>query len=131
MKVKINGRHVKLEPTVEAYAREKALKLEHFFDRIDHVAVTLYADGKNQKLVEMEVALVRGVRLVGKAAAGDFLEAIDLAEAKLQRQIQKFHDRLKAHRLRTGGAGGRPPSPAETEQTYEQVVRDMLEEKED
>jgi putative sigma-54 modulation protein len=131
MKVTINGRHVKVSDKVEAYARDKAGKLAHFFDRLDHVTVTLGADGKSQVSAEMEVTLVRGVRLVGKASAGDFLSAIDLAEAKLQRQIQKFHDRLKAHRARTAGGGGRPPTQAETEKTYEQVVREMLDEKED
>ncbi|MGQ0612378.1 MAG: ribosome hibernation-promoting factor, HPF/YfiA family [Planctomycetaceae bacterium] len=127
MKINIHGRHRKISPEIERYGREKAEKLGQFFDRLQSVDVTLDMDGRNQ-IVEMSATLIRGVKLVGKATAEDLHAAIDLAESKLQRQIQKFHDRLKAHRDRTSAAGKPTPRGEAQETTYEQVVREMLEE---
>lgn len=128
MKVNISGRHVKVTREMEDYARDKASKLDRFFDRIMHVDVLLEADGLNH-FCEMSATLGRHAKVVGKAQADGMLAAIDLAESKITRQIQKFHDRLKTHRDRSRipPAGGAAGAPSE-EETYEQVVREMLEE---
>jgi len=127
MKVNITGRHVKISDAMRDYAREKAGKLDRFFDRIQHVDVLLEADGLRY-LVEMSATLGRGARVVCKAQGENMTAAIDVAETKLARQIQKFHDRLRNHRDRTKiaskGAGAAEPEEA----TYEQIVREMLEE---
>ena len=129
MKVNITGRHTRITEGMQDYARDKAAKLDRFFDRLENVEVVLDLHGQDYA-VEMSVHLVRGVSLVGKANSGDMHTAIDMAEHKLERQIRKFHDRIKAHRDRTRVADGDRAEAAEAEETYEQVVREMLEEKE-
>ncbi|MGH7162166.1 MAG: ribosome hibernation-promoting factor, HPF/YfiA family [Planctomycetota bacterium] len=129
MNVHITGRHLTVTQAMQDYAREKASKLDRFFDRIQHVDVVMDVDGL-QHLVEMTATLVRHVKVFGKAQAADMYAAIDLAESKLKSQIHKFHDRLKAHRDRTRIGKGTAPTPAQEEETYDQVVREMLEEEE-
>jgi putative sigma-54 modulation protein len=129
MKIHIVGRHVDVTSAIRDYAEEKAGNLDHYFAGIQHVDIVVGEDGVG-KIVEMVAVLGRGARLVAKAEAEDVFAAIDQAEGRLQKQIRRFHARLKAHRDRTrigqqGGGGAR-----EEEATYEQVVREMLEEDE-
>ena len=130
MKVNVTGRHVRVTQGMQDYAHNKATKLDRFFDRLENVEVVLDLHGQDYA-AEMSVHLVRGVSLVGKAKSGEMHTAIDMAEHKLERQIRRFHDRIKAHRDRRRVSDGGRAESAEVEETYEQVVREMLEEKEE
>jgi len=135
MKVNIVGRHVQVTEQMEEHAREKFSKLSRFFAGIRHADVVMDVDGHGQAVtytVEASVVLGQGAQLLGKAQADDMLAAIDLAESKLEKQIRRFHARLKDHRARQPRPveGGAPPAAPE-EATYEQVVREMLEEGEE
>jgi len=130
MKVNIVGRNVKITTEMEHYAREKVSKLDRFFSGIQHVDVVMNVDGNDNHSVEASAFLPKGVILVGKAEAADMYVAMDMAESKVQKQVRRFHARLKAHRDRTRIAGGATvePAPDENEATYEHIVREMLEE---
>jgi putative sigma-54 modulation protein len=130
MNVNIIGRHVRVTPEMETYAREKVAKLGRFFNGIQHVDVVMEVDGLNH-MVETSAVLGRKAKLVGKALATDMYAAIDLAESKLEKQIRRFHNRLKSRRDRSRSAGpGEEARPEEAEATYEHVVRELLEEEE-
>ena len=128
MKINISGRHVSLDSATEDYAREKAEKLGKYFSGIQHVDIVLNHGGNNLNQVEASVVLGQGARLMGKAESEDMKAAIDQADTKLTKQIRRFHAKLKAHRDRTRVADGVPTPSEESEATYEQVVREMLEE---
>jgi len=130
MKVNISGRHVSVNDDIENYAREKVEKLDKYFSGIQHVDVVLDHNGKGLNLVEASVVLGQGARLLGKAESEDMKTAIDQAESKLTKQIRRFHAKLKSHRDRRRVADNVPESAEENEATYEQVVREMLEEEE-
>ena len=130
MKVNVTGRHARVTQGMQDYARDKAAKLDRFFDRLQNVEVVLDLHGQDYA-AEMSVHLVRNVTLVGKAKSGEMHTAIDMAEHKLERQIRKFHDRIKAHRDRTRVADGSHAEVVESEETYDEVIREMLEEKEE
>jgi len=134
MKLNIRGRHLTVTPEMEDYARDKIGRLDKYFAGIQHGDVTLGIDGHGTQRthsVEASVTLGHGTRLLGTGQGGDMLAAIDDAENKLQKQIRRFHARLKAHRDRRRIADGKAMAPDEEEATYEQVVREMLEEGEE
>jgi putative sigma-54 modulation protein len=134
MKVNIVGRQIKVPPEAESYARDKFGRLGKYFAGIQHADIVMAIDGHAQQRrheVEASVTLGHGTRLLGKGAGGDLTAAIDAAEAKLQKQIRRFHARLKAHRDRTRISDSQPVSPEQEEATYEQVVREMLDEEEE
>ena len=127
MKVNIRGRHLKVTPEMEEYAVEKVSKFDRFFQGIQQADVLMEVNGLSHD-VEIAVMLGRGARLFGKAEAEDMYAAIDLAESKLEKQIRRFHARLKAHRDRTRIGETPPDGAAEAEdETYERVVREMIE----
>ncbi len=134
MKLNIIGRHVDLTPQMEEHAREKFAKLDRYFAGIQHADVVLQADGHGQALtygVEAAVVLGHGARLVGKARAPEMNTAIDMAGSRLEKQIRRFHARLKAHRDRSRISQRGGSTSEQNEETYEQVVREMLEEGEE
>jgi len=131
MKVNIVGRQIKVPDEVESYARDKFTKLVKYFAGIQHADVVMEVNGHGQQRVhevEASVTLGHGTRLLGRGSGGDLLTAIDVAEGKLQKQIRRFHARLKAHRDRRRISEEAALPPEQEEATYEQVVREMLEE---
>ena len=127
MKVNIVGRNVKVTPAMHDYARDRAERLDKYFVGIQHVNLVMDVHGLVHE-VEAVAMLGQGAKLVGKAEAEDMYAAIDMAESKLQKQIRRFHARLKAHRERRRISDGRPVDAEQEEKTYEQVVRELLEE---
>ena len=129
MKLNIVGRHLDISPRVEDHAREKFSKLDRYFAGIQHADVVLQVNGRGQAAtvgVEAAVVLGHGTRLVGKGQAPDALSAIDQAENRLEKQIRRFHARLKAHRDRQRISHDRAAPPEEEEATYEQVVHRLF-----
>ncbi|MHC4952684.1 MAG: ribosome hibernation-promoting factor, HPF/YfiA family [Planctomycetota bacterium] len=127
MKINVSGRHLTVSPQWEEYAAEKAEKLGKYFAGIQHVDFVLEENGKEQR-VEMSVVLGQGARLMSKADSDEMMTAIDQAESKIQKQMRRFHAKLKAHRDRTRVADGAPPPSEEELASYEQVIQEMLEE---
>jgi len=131
MKVNIVGRQIKVPDEVESYARDKFTKLVKYFAGIQHADVVMEVNGHGQQRlhqVEASVTLGHGARLQGRGSGADLLTAIDVAEGKLQKQIRRFHARLKAHRDRRRISQDSSIPAQHEEATYEQVVREMLEE---
>ena len=130
MKVNVRGRHLKITPELEEYAEEKVSKFDRFFAGIQQSDVMMEVTGQDHH-VEIAVMLGQGARLFAKAEAEDMYAAIDLAESKLEKQIRRFHARLKAHRDRARIGDDEPTrdreSDSDDETTYERVVREMLE----
>ncbi len=134
MKVNIVGRQFKVPPDAESYARDRFSRLGKYFAGIRHADVVMAIDGHGQQRrhdVEASVTLGRGTRLLGRGTGTDLTTAIDAAEAKLEKQIRRFHARLKAHRDRTRISDAKPATAEQDEATYEQVVREMLDEEEE
>lgn len=134
MKVSIVGRQIKVPPEAESYARDKLTKLDKYFAGIQHADAVMMIDGHGQQRkheVEASVTLGDGTRLLGRGSGADMMAAIDAAEAKLQKQIRRFHARLKAHRDRARISDPGPAPAEQAEATYEQVVREMLDEEEE
>ena len=134
MKLNIVGRHMTVTPEMEGYAREKLGRLDKYFAGIQHADIVMAVDGHGTARVhsvEVGIILGHGTRLQGSGLGGDMLAAIDDVENKLQKQVRRFHARLKAHRDRSRIAGGAAVPSEQDEATYEQVVREMLEEGEE
>lgn len=136
MQVNVVGRRMTVQPEVEAHAEERFGKLNRYFNGVRKVEVVLTLEGHGQArqaVAEATLTLDPGNQLVGRGEGSEVIAAMDAAESKLEKQLRRLHARLKAHRDRTRIAveeGGQAPAEAE-EETYDQVVREMLEEGEE
>ena len=98
MQISISSRHTSVTPALERAVRAKIGHLDRFLDILETAEVH-FDEARNQRIVDRETCEVtimgHGHHLRCKVSAPDAFAAVDLAEAKLERQIRKLRTRLK------------------------------------
>ena len=94
MRISISERHAALPDNIKDYAKEKAARLQRYYDRISAIEVKLDA-AKNQCHVEMIVRVDGADDFIASENNGDFFAGIDLVVEKLERQITKHKEILR------------------------------------
>ena len=108
MQISVSGRHLNLSQEVQDYARSKASKLTHFFNKIQTVDVVIAKQGLNYD-VEIIVKPDHRESFVGRASGPDVQVCIDLSLDKLGRQLIKHKEKVRNHKHKTGPAEGLAP----------------------
>ena len=121
MEISISSRHTAITPGLEEAVRTKIGQLDRYLDHLDTAEVH-FDEARNPRIVDRETCEVtltgHGHRLRCKVNAPDAFTAVDLAEAKLERQIRKLRTKLQnRHRgrgdtIRTGAADELEQQPA-------------------
>ncbi len=95
MQITVSGHHVDITPALRDYVNTKLSKLQRHFDNITNTAVTLTVE----KLVQKAEATVHvaGADLFAACESEDMYAAIDALVDKLDRQLIKHKEKLKAH----------------------------------
>ncbi len=124
MEISISSRHTDITPGLEEAVRAKIGQLDRYLDDLDTAEVH-FDEARNPRIVDhqtCEVTLTgHGHHLRCKVNAPDAFTAVDLAEAKLERQIRKLRTRLQnRHRgrgdtIRTSSDGEVQPIPQAVE----------------
>ena len=119
MEISISSRHTAITPGLEELVRAKIGQLDRYMDELDTAEIH-FDEARNPRIVDRETCEVtltgHGHRLRCKVNAPDAFTAVDLAEAKLERQIRKLRTKLhNRHRgrgdtIRTAADIG--PAPA-------------------
>ena len=95
MNLNITGRHVEVTPAIREYVTSKLDRVIRHFDNVTSVTVILSVEKLKQKA---EVTLhVRGKDLFVEADDADLYAAIDAMTDKLDRQVQKYKQKLTDH----------------------------------
>lgn len=106
MLVKISARHGQLSPELQAFIRERAEKLVHYFERLMAVEVTVDLKG-DVKHVEFLVSAEHKHDFVARESAGDVRAAVDMIMDKLEKQLTRYKEKIQDRR-RTPPMGGVP-----------------------
>jgi putative sigma-54 modulation protein len=97
MDVSISARHVNVTPRLEEVIHEKIGQLDRFLDGLDSADVH-FEEARNPRISDKETCEVvvegHGHHLRCKVSAPDPFTAVDLATAKLERQIRKLRTKL-------------------------------------
>ncbi|MCC6149242.1 MAG: ribosome-associated translation inhibitor RaiA [Planctomycetes bacterium] len=130
MKLTIVAKHERITDTVKEYAQDKIDRLDHFFDRINSIHVTLDKQGGSNRC-EIEIAAARGGHhFVASVTNDDDLRAaIDLCVDKSERQLKKLKEKIRSHkgeknRKKLGRDVKRRTQIIPKEETYEDVVNE-------
>lgn len=101
MQLTVEGVHVTVTPTLQNYAEEKMRKLSHHFEHITSIHVTLSLENLKKQVKPIAEARINvpGDQLFAKTMKDDMYEAIDDLHDKLDRQLVKFKEKIKDHRL--------------------------------
>ncbi|HNW60072.1 MAG TPA: ribosome-associated translation inhibitor RaiA [bacterium] len=93
MRITFTARHFKPSERLRTHAVEEAEKLKKYSDGILDIEIILDYIKQLQK-AEL-IAKVYGTRLTVVEESDDMYKSIDLAMAKLSRQLQKHKDKLR------------------------------------
>jgi putative sigma-54 modulation protein len=99
MQITISGRHMDVTSALKAYVENSIQKLCRHFDRVLDVNVALSVE-KHRHIAEVNLH-ANGLRIHGKAMTDDMYASIDAVMDKLEKQIQKYKDRINRHKPRS------------------------------
>jgi putative sigma-54 modulation protein len=116
VQIKISARHGHLNEATQQFITEKAQKLVRLFDRLTMIQVTVDLQDGN-KWVEFLVQAEHKHDFVARENHNDVLAAVDLALAKLDKQLRRYKERIMDRR-RTPSAGevAGGPTPEEPDE---------------
>ena len=95
MNLTVSGHHVAVTPAIRTYVESKLNRITRHFDHVIDLNVILSVEKLRQK-AEVSVH-VRGKEIFVECDDADLYAAIDALVDKLDRQILKYKDRVKAH----------------------------------
>ena len=120
MDISISSRHTAITPGLEEAVRTKIGQLDRYLDYLDTAEVH-FDEARNPRIVDRETCEVtltgHGHNLRCKVNAPDAFIAVDLAEAKLERQIRKLRTKLQIRHhgrgdtIRVGAVAESEPAP--------------------
>ena len=95
MNLQISGHHVEVTPALREYVQNKLDPVIRHFDKVTGVTVVLSVEKHKQKA---EATLhVPGKDMHVEEAADDLYAAIDTLFDKLDRQVQKYKQKVQDH----------------------------------
>jgi putative sigma-54 modulation protein len=122
VQIKIAVRHGRLNEATQQMIRDKAERLNHFFERLTMIEVTVdlkaVVDKKECKTAEVVVQAEHKHDLVAREHHTELLAAVDLAVDKLEGQLRRYKEKIQDHR-RTPPTGRADHMPAAEESTEE------------
>ena len=115
MEISISSRHTPVTPRLEEVIHEKIGHLDRFLDGLD-IAEVHFEEARNPRISDKETCEVtvqgHGHHVRCKVSAPDSFVAVDLATAKLERQIRKLRTKLdRRHHGRGRAARDSTPAP--------------------
>ena len=95
MNLKITGHHIEVTDAIRDYLSSKLDRVIRHFDNVTSVTVTLSVEKLKQKV---DVTLhVRGKDIFVESEDADLYAAIDAMTDKLDRQVQKYKQKMTDH----------------------------------
>jgi len=96
MQVQITGRNIDITEPLQAYVKQKFLRLKRHFDHINHAHFILSIETKIHHRAKADMTLT-GIEIVAQSDAKDMYQAIDLLMDKLDRQVIKHKENITHH----------------------------------
>ena len=95
MNLQISGHHLEVSPAIRDYVSQKLQKVTRHFDHVIDIHVVLSVEKLNQKA---EVTLhVPGKDIFVESIDPNLYAAVDDITDKLDRQVQKYKQKLQDH----------------------------------
>lgn len=104
MNINITGRKIEITQPLRQHIEERVRKSLKYTDRVIDVHVIMNME-RYLHTVEMTFNL-EGQTVFAKESSGDMYSSIDLAMDKIVKQLRRYHDRLKSHKVGKKNSGG-------------------------
>src|SRR5688572_20252875 len=98
-------RHMDASQAVKAYAEERLEKIRKYFQGEPISAHATFAVERNHNhMAEFQITLPNGIVIQARETTEDMYSSIDLAGARIERQVRKWKDKIRDHKPH-GGPG--------------------------
>ncbi len=97
LNITITGRHFSVTEPLKEYANDKVYKLKKYFDRIVDAHVILEVN-KYRHIAELTI-LARHLTITRKEESNDMYAAIDRVISNIEKQLIRYRDRIKTHKI--------------------------------
>ncbi len=96
-------RHMESSDALRSYAEERLEKIKRYFSDPLKVSCTFTVEKINH-LAAFDVTLRNGLALHAEETTENMYSSIDMALAKMERQVRRYKDRIKSHQPNRGRA---------------------------
>lgn len=97
MQVSTTFRHMEQSDALKTYAEEKLERLTKYIDEPINVQVYFAVEKKIRHIVEIVIA-AKGISTKASEATNDMYAAIDAVLDKIERQLKRYKEKIKAHK---------------------------------
>ncbi|MEI6306591.1 MAG: ribosome-associated translation inhibitor RaiA, partial [Deltaproteobacteria bacterium] len=97
MQVTTTFRHMEQSDALKAYAEEKLDRVAKYIDEPINAQVYFTVEKKIRHIVEI-VITARGISTKASDATNDMYAAIDAVIDKIERQLKRYKEKIKAHK---------------------------------
>jgi putative sigma-54 modulation protein len=99
MQLSTTFRHMEASSAVREYAEEKLEKIRKYFHRQPLGAHAVFCVERNHNhSAEFSITLPNGLVLQAREVTEDMYSSIDLAVARIERQVRKWKDKIRDHK---------------------------------
>jgi putative sigma-54 modulation protein len=96
-------RHMDVSQAVKSYAEERLQKIRKYFHRDPIAAHAIFAVERNHNhMAEFQITLPNGIVIQARETTEDMYSSIDLAGARIERQVRKWKDKIRDHKPHGG-----------------------------
>ena len=106
MQVTTTFRHMEQSDALKSYAEEKLDRVAKYIDEPINVQVYFAVEKKIRHIVEIVIA-AKGISTKASEATNDMYAAVDAVIDKIERQLKRYKEKIKAHKP-NGDDRGRP-----------------------
>ena len=103
MQLSTTFRHMEASPAVKDYAEERLEKIKKYFSR-DPIAAhgTFSVERNHNHTAEFALTLPNGIVIQARETTEDMYSSIDLAVARIERQVRKWKEKIRTHKPHGG-----------------------------
>ena len=100
MQFSVTFRHMEATEALKSYAKERMEKIKKYFPEPIKVNVVMSTERGYHHRVDVTLQLHNGLTVAGKETTENMYSSIDLVAAKIERQVRKYKDKLRGHKVR-------------------------------
>lgn len=97
MQIAVTFRHMEVSEPVRAYVEEKLSRVKKYIEEPIDAQVALSVEKKIRHSAEVTI-VAKGITIKGSEETNDMYAAIDLVVDKIERQLKRYKEKIKAHK---------------------------------
>ena len=103
MQISTTFRHMEASPAVRDYAEERLEKIRKYFQReLLSAHATFSVERNHNHTAEFSLTLPNGIVLQARETTEDMYSSVDLAAARIERQVRKWKEKIRTHKPHGG-----------------------------